>query len=173
MDLEDASQCSDRSALSSDSEVIDFEEVGVGANDQLAIDGIDGFVDENVQPAAPGIDEILQSVGLIEEAGQIYVHLGSGTKGLHVGRIEFIHGVSISIKAVCKAHSGMPASSSSSSSAAPPPLGERRLLLNAVFKFAEKYKRAATWLASGCECGQQDHLANAGRIREEFGMRRH
>lgn len=83
------------------------------------------------------------------------------------GRIEFIHGQSMSVKACCECFGHDPPTSSA-------PLTTRlkcHCLLHATADVEEKYKRALLWLRDGQRLSTDDHLMARNELRMEYRLK--
>ena len=156
----------------SDGEVEAEAEVGVSDEYDEEDDGdsdhsgnVDDVPEQLLETSGLNIfDRILAEEGMYQESYVIYMR---ETPPVPVGRIEFIHGQSLSIKGCCE-HFSHSASSSSTSKHT----GACYCLMHATMGMKEKYRAVAKWLRDGRGVSRDAHLAAAKLARREFGYLR-
>ena len=106
---------------------------------------------------------------MIEVDNHMFVRRAGGWCGQHIGMINFVHGVTMSVKAYCGRADHVPECASSSSTSK-----TRReqcyLLLSAATDVFAKYRICIAWLLAGVshEVLCTEHLSLASDMRRDY-----
>ena len=118
------------------------------------------------------IDERLASLGLEFRAGFGDRVFGIG-QARPIGQLQFIHGSTLSLKAVCFSHADEHSGAASSSSAPPPARARRRprgcsCLISGNTEFWPTVSALSQWLKDGTDMGAPAHAAADVALRREY-----
>ena len=135
-------------------------------------DDDDGLhIDEAVPSAKTAFDRIQERLCMYEENGFVHQRRPDGSC-VKLGKIEFIHSSTLSIKGICsiEGHACAKASSSAASSSDVPPKRRRThtecyMILHATNDTVRKYELCCEWLSKGVTMNREEHITEASDMK--------